>query len=103
MASKVPTPQAVRGPFRPGKSGIFYTQRTHVSTSSDSPAAGFRPGPELVPGDAGRKLTQGRRLKTDPPWMGYSDVEGLMLVTEEAVEIRVLSGRARAFESSHEC
>ena len=45
---------------------------------------------------ADAKLTRGRRLKISHPGVGYSQAEGLTLVAEEAVEIRVLRRQARA-------
>jgi hypothetical protein len=49
---------------------------------------------------ADAKLTRGRRLKISHPGVGYSQAEGLTLVAEEAVEIRVLRRQARARDRS---
>ena len=49
---------------------------------------------------ADAKLTRGRRLKISHPSVGYSQAEGLTLVAEEAVEIRVLRRQARARDRS---
>jgi hypothetical protein len=49
---------------------------------------------------ADAELTRGRRLKISHPGVGYSQAEGLTLVAEEAVEIRVLRRQARARDRS---
>ena len=46
------------------------------------------------------ELTQGRRLKTDHADMGYSTAEGLMLVAEEGVEIRVLRRQGKSIRET---
>ena len=38
-------------------------------------------------------------MKTDPPRRGYSAAEGLMLVAEEAVEIRVLRRQGKSIRA----
>ena len=70
------------------------TSTTNNRSRERSIPSGFSEGGSLkltlsnVAADA--KLTRGRRLKLTQSGLGYSQAEGLMLVAERAVEIRVL-------------